>query len=493
MAPGIRQLPRNPSDNEQIMDLFGNIFRYDTETDTWDARGVVRTFPIVTISNDGLVSSSIWEKLDLIQKLIAKGVKFNKFKIYTGQDPPPYYYYFYSTDDLVRFYVEKLYKNDLDLDADDEVGFRLEVDKARLYHKLLRTTCLGPVGATGPQGEPGRDGLPSHSEKFHTPAVKGDILSFKLPVNTPLLTDISVRLYRPDINDPAIEFIVPLAGTNSEIVILDEMVQVQSYDVTFEGGYVEGTVQMIDVMGQLDKWRYKARQKGPKGAPGNDGTNFVEIVTSFFDDSSLRATEVMISMRKSPVNDNIFIIKNKLPSDICVSSLRPTSSTLPIGSVEQATFAAVAVTTKSCKDIVAFQFERPEFVAPPLLLPSWEPVPCCLDKEHYERFSAEFDWVSQATNSVPFTILLDPTPPCQACQSDFFWCPNIGDNPCGVAGQLTPPDKLPGIPPGGGGGLGSSSSMSGSLPGSFSSLSGSSPTPSSPPSTPPPSSIPHSS
>jgi hypothetical protein len=123
---------------------------------------------------------------------------------------------------------------------------------------------------------------------------------------------------------------------------------------------------------------------------------------------------------------------------------------LPTGPITETAMVAVRPTTRSCKEICAFKFIRPESEAPSLELPSWTPMACCVDNAHYDRFS--FDWMSVANPTVPFTIMTDPEPPCQVCQSQFFFCPNLGDGggnsqkPCNMQGIPGPPPRIGAIP-----------------------------------------------
>jgi hypothetical protein len=434
VTPQVNRLPKEANDQEQVMDLFGNVFEFDTETKGWYERGVVRSFDIVNEEVSGLVSSEIFTRLDVIRRLIEQGVSFKRFKIKTDRGFP-YFYYFFSSDDLIRFYVER----------DGITNLRIEVDKARLYYRLLRTTCAGQKGLNGEKGDNGKDGEPAPNEKFKTPKVSGSALEVLTSVPTPIDTDISLRFFKTVRSTrPAAEFLIPL-GTGEVVVnVIDKSISVVSHEFDFATGTLSGSVTFSGDVGNLVDWRFKARQRGARGQKGRDGTRFVEILSEVIDDPSIRATEALITLRKSPINDNIFFTKKGLFDEVCVSSLRVPSSILPIGDVTEAKWVSVAITTAACKDIGAFQFARPDFEPPTLDMPNWEPASCCYDRIHYDKF--KFDWFAQADPQLPFTIVTDPRPPEQCCQADFFWCPNVGDNPCGVQGQVEPPERIAGPP-----------------------------------------------
>jgi hypothetical protein len=430
------RFPLNPKDGDQIADIYGNIFEYDLSDKTWNAKGVLRIFPVVNEKEDGLVSPDIFDKLDVVRGLIQQGVKFDAFKIRVDS-ASPYYYYFHSSDRLISFKTEQL---------DSELNLRIEVDKARLYHNILSRCCLGPKGLKGETGDKGKDGEPAKSEVFLKPSViQPDTLKVTVPVNTPIDTNISLRFFlTQSSSDFVTEFIIPLNGEEAEVSVIDQSIGVDaSSSVKFMKGVVQATVKLTGKFGDLTSWRYKVRQKGKKGKKGNDGSRFLEVVTSFFDDSSIRATSAVVSARKSPVNDNVYLVKNKLPDEVCASLLTPSSDSLPIGLVTEALFAAVLVTMKSCKDVCAFQFKRPEFTVPELSLPQWTPMSCCTGA-NYRPF--EFNWPDFASPAVPFQVLQDPPPPEQCCQNEMFNCNNVGDNQCGIEGQLGPPARIPLVP-----------------------------------------------
>jgi len=46
---------------------------------------------------------------------------------------------------------------------------RIEVDRSKLYQKLVRNCCVGPKGKQGLQGDKGTNGIPADNEKFQLP------------------------------------------------------------------------------------------------------------------------------------------------------------------------------------------------------------------------------------------------------------------------------------------------------------------------------------
>jgi len=490
------------TDGEQIIDGNGNIFEYNAEQDEWIYRGQIEEPDIVTWDQDGLVYPSVYRKLLLIQELMDRGIDFGLFKLDTPGDTP-YYYFFYSADDLLRFYPETGSR------------LRVELDRNRLYHKLLRSCCAGPKGPTGSTGDTGRAGVPADDEKFRLPSsVTSGEFDIDTTVETPIETAISTRLFRDetilveyllaidsgsdvvsvngagDINlteeqkqaaelesearglaeqgdidgaiaklEEIIELVVDVARINSiidslnfdgtwpeeqsplQIIIYDDQIDIDltGTELNFDRSTnrLWGTLAFTHGADDIADWRYKARQRGPKGKDGNDGSPFVEISSQVLDDPQIRSSEAVVSLRKSDLTNQLTYLSDTLPSDVCVSNLSLSAGALPVGDILSAKFASAKLTTRRCKDIGFYEYNSSPvgvaaaaYVHPPLELPAWEPTGDCLTAA---RFSAyKFEWWDLTDPKYPFRIFVPPRPNEQCCQEPFFWCPNVGDNPCGV-------------------------------------------------------------
>jgi hypothetical protein len=467
------------ADGEQIIDSSGNIWEYNAEQDEWIYRGVIEVPDIVTFDQDGLVYPSVYRKMLLIQELMDRGLDFGVFKLDTPGSTP-YYYFFYSSDDLIRFYPETGSK------------LRIEFDRNRLYQKLLRTCCAGPKGLQGLTGAAGRSGIAAANEKFKFPtSITAGAFEFSTTVATPIDTAISLRLFRND-TELLVEYLLEVSGTNvvsinaaGEVLSEDELaaaeLESEARGEAAEGNIdgaltklqeildlgINGRVQsIIDTLNEtnvwpeqtaalqiivydddidIDRtgteinfdpltsqiwgtlgftsgdddiadWKYKVRQRGPKGADGVDGSPFLEISEQVLGDPQLKSGSAIVSIRKSDLTNVINFLSNDLPDDVCVSNLSLSSSALPIEDVLNSKFIAAKVTTRRCKDVGFFKYDVPEHEPPPLDLPAWEP----------------FEWWDLTDPKYPFRIVTPPRPNEQCCQEPFFWCPNVGDNPCGV-------------------------------------------------------------
>jgi hypothetical protein len=414
-------------DGDQVIDDSGNRYEFDAEERTWIYHGIIQTPPIVSQENPGIITPKIFEKLNLINKLIKNGVKFDQFKI-DVDGLSPYFYFFYSSDDLVRFYPESQNK------------LRVEIDRARMLSKITKTCCRGPKGKIGLQGKQGRDGIKAGNEKFLDPIFAEDNeLRFETTVSTPLDTRISLRIFRSDIT--ILELLIPIGDTDEVTVIqfedspeVEMSSLIMTYDVVTQ--HLSGTIRFTSGADDIGTWKYKARQIGLKGEKGDNGSSFFQIIEQFFDDPLLRSTDAMVSLRKPFTTDNVLFVKKPMFEDVCSFNLLH-SGVMPMGKIDKASLVAVSVTSKQCKDIGKFKFIPDEFIQPKLDLPAWTPTPDCCDAGHYNV--RRFNWFERVNPRYMFKIATDPRPPEQCCEEDFFWCPNIGDNTCGISGKIDPP------------------------------------------------------
>lgn len=319
---------------------------------------------------------------------------------------------------------------------------RVEIDKGRLYQKLVRNCCVGPKGSQGEKGDRGTDGTPAALEEFQLPSsVEDNIFSWNTIVNTPIDTPISLRIFRQD--DIIVEVVFPLDGTSPMILINDENIEIEvsSADVDFSptSNRFSGSLTVIAGGDDIDSWRFKARQKGPKGAAGSSGKAFLEVIEQILDDPSIRSTEAIISMRKASNGDIIFLT-NTLFDEIPVSNLSAIDGD-SILDILTDKFTSVQATIREAKSIGFFQFAPAEFVPPILDIPLWTPTADCVQARRWSQY--RFDWYDRSDPTYLFSITPTPKPPEKCCQEDFFFCPNVGDNPCEIQGTPEPPTPFP--------------------------------------------------
>lgn len=318
---------------------------------------------------------------------------------------------------------------------------RIEVDRSRLTRRLIKNCCIGPKGPKGDKGATGRDGISADDEVFQLPIeVTGGVFRFSTTVETPIDTPISLRLFAAD-NDTnhLVEILFPVQPTSStQIAILDDSIDVIETDmvITYDHTTMEfsGTIPIIGT--DISEWRYKARQRGRKGDQGDPGKPFFELVEQTLDDPALRSSEAIVSVRKSVVSDDIIVLRADLFSDVPVSNLGALEGDT-IRAIEESAFAAAKVTIREAKDIGYFRPSLDEFEAAPLDLPQWTPTSDCVQARRWGQY--KFDWFNKTDPKYLFTIFTTPKPPEQCCQEDFFFCPNVGDQPCGITGEISPP------------------------------------------------------
>ncbi len=430
-------VPKLPSklyldDREQVVDTTGNVWEYNSEKNEFLYKGQVTSIPDVTETQDGLVTPDVERTLELIQELVDQGYKFGKFRLKTDTINP-YYFYFHSSDDLIKFKPE------------GQSRLRIEVDEARLYQRLLKQCCVGPKGRTGEQGDPGKNGKAAAKEIFRTPnSVVGGLIEIATTVASPIDTPISLRLFDAAKKQVA-EFLVSIANSELQFV-LDEAIDIEEtgLDVSYDEATSAFTAKIKVLNADVSKWSYKIRQKGATGEDGEDGNPFLEVINELLPDPSLHSTSAIVSVRKSGQN-NVVYLEKAVFERITVSRLSATAGALPPRDILKAKFVAAEVTTRNSKDIGYFDLESRlgEVELPALDLPSWTPQPGCGQRNRWSAF--RFNWWDFADATYMFKVIPTNRPPEKCCEQDFFWCPNVGDQPCGVRGAFsrTPSIEMP--------------------------------------------------
>ena len=431
-APIVPKLPSKLylSDKERVADTNGNIWEYDKEKNEFMYKGQATTLPEVSEDENGLVTPDVQRTLELIQELSDQGYKFGKFRL-KSDATNPYYFYFHSSDDLIKFIPE------------GQSQLRIEVDDRRLYQRLSKQCCVGPVGRTGEDGDRGKAGKPAAAEKFKTPKVTNGLVQIETTVAAPIDTPLSLRLFDAAKKQVA-EFLYYL---NGEVQFtLEGMLDIEesSLDITYDDA-TSAFAASIKVLNQdPSKWSYKVRQKGATGAAGVDGNPFIEIVDDLLPDPTLNSTRGIVSIRKSSGNNVVFLEKDVFEK-VTVSRLSAVAGALPANDILKATLVAAEVTTRDSKDVGYFDIAKRlvDVDLPTLDLPTWSPQPGCGQRNRWSAF--RFNWWDYADASYMFKIVPTSRPPEKCCEQDFFWCPNVGDEPCGVRGTVesTPTIEMP--------------------------------------------------
>ncbi|MFA5767165.1 MAG: hypothetical protein WC919_04535, partial [Candidatus Paceibacterota bacterium] len=159
----ITRLPKAPIDGMEVCDVYGSIWRYDRQLNSWMNVGTIGDSPVVTDAQDGLVSPSIFTRLSTISSEIQNGLKFDFLKIYPHLSG--YYYLFQSSNHTITFEPESA--RDL----------RIEVSRPRLLALLSQLKCPGEQGLVGEQGDTGTPGSIGEQEKKYPAAISGSRMS----------------------------------------------------------------------------------------------------------------------------------------------------------------------------------------------------------------------------------------------------------------------------------------------------------------------------
>lgn len=440
------QLPASGfGDGDRIIDPQGNIWEWDAETDAWIVRGKADLIPDATEGSDGLVTPEVFRKIRLIQDLISQGVPFAPFKL-KSRVHNPYFYYFQSSDGLIRFTPE------------GDGILRMEIDRARLYAMIVSKCCVGPKGKVGEQGIKGLDGRVAPNEVFRLPiSVSEDVFEIDTTaVPAPIDTPISIRVY--DADDEEIAEVTVAVDGSSVAVAVDEGFEIAvtdleaSYEPTSERLTARIPFSTVPDGQDINRWRYKARQRGRQGSSGEDGKALLEVVDRLVEDNALESPEAIVSLRRAGTTD-LRTLASPMHTDICVSSLSAVEGNLTSSNLLSSRLVAAEITTRDCKAIGHFDVKE-NFVdrlseASPLDLPSWTPSDGCGQRSRWSAF--RFNWWDFTGSDLRYMFKITPTkrPPEKCCVAGdmLIHCEDglrrldslkVGDRVLGPGGSLLP-------------------------------------------------------
>jgi len=216
------KFPKNPSDNTEVLDRYGNRWQFDAASNAWVSKGVIKSYTTVTEDSSGLVTPEVYTKLQNLRTYSQIYDLKKSLKIAPATNA--YWYYFRSSDKLIKFKPES------------SSTLRIEIDRGRLYQILLKNQRVGPPGSRGDSGDPGLDGLPGASvcdtavgEPDYEPSLlDNDRLDFAIYTPTPLVKDGPIPLPNEHIPSIAVRLYKITDGTNA--VLSDQL-------KTFDGLY----------------------------------------------------------------------------------------------------------------------------------------------------------------------------------------------------------------------------------------------------------------
>jgi hypothetical protein len=417
------------TDGTIVLDNSGDQWQYNSKLNIWSCIGSFQTIPVVTSTNDGLISPAIYSRINAISEAVANGLKFDALKIYPHT--LGYYYLFQSSNHTITFEPESA--NDL----------RIEISRPRLLSLLSQLKCPGAQGEVGEQGATGDSGVAGKAEAKHIAVVEGSTLTIDAIVGSTIDTPISLRLFRNDSSESSLTIWQPINGDDFIIIYSEFELSIGSFlNYDRVGSILYG--ELISNEWSSDTWYYKANEIGRKGTQGVDGSGFFDVVENSLVDDTLNATEAIITLRYNNPQPDIYFFSDTLFSKNCVSKLAishtcSTTNVDDLSTVVDLSLAAVRSTTETCKNITRFQFIEKQTTAPTLEFVEWTPIEACWTQHQANQFNwKDFTPASivawrEANSSTnrdtryPWSIIEPQFPGQRCCQEDFFFCSNVND------------------------------------------------------------------
>lgn len=430
---------KNKTENGQTLtDNYGQIYTYKGILNQWVNTGADYDTTPVSFFADGIVTPEIVQTLISVEDAKSAG-QLTGSKILPN--PDAYWY---------------LLKGQSFIDVSPE-GNNVRIDIAQnrlIYHLHTRNYCRGAKGAIGEQGEAGTNGSPGPKEVTNTPLYNGLSLDIEKLVPTPLDTPIVIRMFIGSVQ--WIEIRYNLDGTKSftykdeNVHSIDEQTSV----ITHDGTILVAHLFRSDGEAWEPAWSYKARQAGPRGDKGQDGTGFIEIKNSTVDDVQIRFGRAIRAIRNNSRYD-LYTITASLTTEMPVSHLRINSddsqidysSTINVIDADQPDYwISVEPTSDSAKGIFRWAFVGDATSTLSLDLPHWTPfkvcgyggwtgfekaeeIPCCqedlfLCEDTLQQFECPFN-AGDPDGTDP--TVPEPEDPC-ALLGDFnFTVPNVAE------------------------------------------------------------------
>jgi len=355
-----------PLNTSRIIDKYGVLWIYDAKSKAWIDMGYNDVYTNVSESNDGLVSTSLFEVLESIDPENLNGLKLST-------NTKASFYYLYSSDHTAKFRYEEML---------GERHVRIEVNNASLSKKFYEFKCSGVKGQKGDRGEKGITGIPAAREKIYKLDIdQSGAVSVEVSVSTPIDTPVSLRLIK---NQEQIgEFLVHSDGEVTYSFVEGYSLKEGSiYDIYLANDILHGH---FEIAGDLTgSWSFKARQVGPSGSVGPDGKWFLEADNVEITDDNLRSNQAVYEIMTSDID--IAYTRDSVSNKLCAVGFtaddpafhkfqidpaswpNPTNSTLML---------AVKYGSDSCKDLVRWKYNRPALSVPEINMPQWTPTNCC--------------------------------------------------------------------------------------------------------------------
>jgi hypothetical protein len=346
----------NPVGGDKIIDQYGVLWIYDARSRTWIDMGFLDVYGNVSSEKDGLVYSTLFEVLDSLDPN-----KFNCLKI--ADNSRSSFYYFYSADSTIKFKMEEHL---------GEKKLRAEVEQGTLARKFREIKCQGPKGERGDKGDQGTPGIPAPNEptyRYNMPS--SGLVDISAHVSTPIDTPVSFRLIR---NQTQIAEIWVYEDGEVSVAFVDNY---SFKDGTTYNIYVENNIlyATFELDGDLSGvWVYKARQIGPRGRDGFDGNWFLYVTETEIPDD-LIATDAVFEISRS--GSDIAYSTSSAGNNICAHGLIPADPRNFKFRLGTTLLLAAKYMVPNCRNIVRWEYTKPEIEIPDLDMPNWTPTECC--------------------------------------------------------------------------------------------------------------------
>jgi hypothetical protein len=371
-------IPKKPVSS--ITDSFGQIYTYNPSLNQWLITGANYSEPVVSESNNGLITPQTVKLLEQISLESSAGI-FDGVKL--AANPEVYWYLLYPRNDYIRVHVE----------YDTQIVVELNATKMSRT-VLAQSRCVGPKGQKGIVGPAGANGTAAGIEVTYTGTIAANILSINTAVDTPLDTPLSVRISSG--GSQLLEGKIEVAGTSPGSVTFvyptgSKFALDPSSTLTIANGFLIGRLMPAGNAVWPGSITYKVRQYGPTGATGADGNDFIEISENVLTDPSIQANTVIKTIRRGQPSD-IHYITGQVSAEMPVSHLRANSdssfvstpTTISVaGTTKQDTWVTVEPTTASSLGLMTWQLQAEDFNSSgipagvtdtTLDLPTWVPL-----------------------------------------------------------------------------------------------------------------------
>lgn len=400
-------------------DKFGNIYVLDTDINAWIKRGIITSPPVVNKDQDGFINPRIYRKLKLLEN---NNLDIKPFKIWLGDSGiETNYYYLRSPSGTIS------------IDHYDDI-LQFEINQHMLNHKIVKLFQQpGPKGYAGRKGKTGRNGIQVAAEEFFYGEVIEAGLYIDQTINTPVNTEISLRIYDDNSEIQIAEIYISL---DNVISIVSGNDYINNIDLEFNNNLLSGVINL------KYSWdvKFKARQRGKKGKTGVDGVDYLEVISSTLD-GELMSKNAVINIRKADSGNNIYYSEDEIFKEFIAQKLGLYLTTVHKNDV----YPSIQLDNIVAKKMGVYDLQLESLNDPIYYLPEWTPITNCRNfsglewHSDYEGVILEDDFKMNSYCDQEFTY--NNGGEC-ACIGDTVITPDIIDKTTSGISEHLPPGGL---------------------------------------------------